>query len=168
MDLYILRHGKAEELSQKVKSDSKRKLTEAGRTEMELIARSIRLMGIKFTLVASSPLIRARQTAGIVAKAARGAKCPVEMWAELKPESDPHDTINRISDLGIESCVLAVGHEPHLSDLIGALISDGSGHVDITLKKGGLAHLSVYRHRSELSGTLRSIMTPKQLRKMSR
>jgi len=59
-----------------------------------------------------------------------------------------------------------VGHEPHLSALIASLISAVPGGVDISLKKGGFAHVRVSSTARNPAGSLRSILTPKQMKKL--
>ena len=166
MDIYILRHGKAEQISGNVKSDSKRKLTELGKKELDCIAKSIKTMNIEFTLIVSSPLTRAKQTAEIVMKHVKNKKKSLVIWDELKPEAEVKKTIKKLSVLKPGSNVLLVGHEPHLTTLIGSLISPTSNHVDISLKKGGFVHIKTIPQSSDLTGYLRSILTPKQLQKL--
>ena len=72
VDLYILRHGKAEAGDLGLE-DAERKLTGKGKEEIALIAQWMASRGIKFDLIATSPLKRARETAGIIA-ASRGLK----------------------------------------------------------------------------------------------
>ncbi len=58
-----------------------------------------------------------------------------------------------------------IGHEPHLSSLISNIIS-GSTKTEISLKKGGLAHIELISTTPVLRGTLKSLLTPKQLKKL--
>ena len=67
MDLYILRHGIAEETSATGR-DRDRSLTDEGREKTCAAGKALRRMDIAFDLVLSSPFVRARQTADIVAE----------------------------------------------------------------------------------------------------
>ena len=165
MDIYILRHGKAEERSQNITSDSKRRLTEAGKTELECIAKAIKNLDFCFDSIISSPLVRAKQTAEIVSRYVKSKKKSITIWDELKPEINVNKTIKKLTSLNPTSSVLLVGHEPHLSSLISQIIS-GSESADISLKKGGFVHIRGSAHNSEIFGSLRSILTPKQLKKL--
>lgn len=157
-----MRHGKAEEITVRVRSDAKRALTVAGRSDMEKIASGMAKLGMVFDYVISSPFIRAKQTAQIVAKsAARPPK--VTVWNELRPESDTEDARALLAELPPEARVLLVGHEPHLSALVSSLVTTGSS-MSMTLKKGGLAVLAGSSSGARLCGTLQSLLTPKQLR----
>ena len=164
MDIYILRHGKAEENTQNITSDSKRRLTEAGKKELEIIAKAIKNLGVEFDTIVSSPLIRSKQTAEIILKYVKNKKKSITIWDELKPEIDVSHTIKKLTVLKSASSVLLVGHEPHLTTFIGMIISNDPNNVNISLKKGGFVHIKANQDASEIFGSLRSIMTPKQLK----
>src|SRR5688572_9911273 len=68
MDLYILRHAKAEERSSRYRNDSLRPLTKEGIKRQQLASKGMRAMKLKFDLILSSPFTRAKQTAEIVAE----------------------------------------------------------------------------------------------------
>jgi len=165
MDIYILRHGKAVERSQNITSDSKRSLTEAGKKEMDCISNAIKNFEIEFDVIISSPLVRAKQTAETALKNVKSKKKSVVIWDELKPEINVMQTIKKLATLNPTSSILLVGHEPHLSSLISQIIS-GSDNANISLKKGGFAHVRGTPQKSKLIGSLRSVLTPKQLKKL--
>lgn len=165
MELYILRHGKAQEHAQNNASDAKRQLTEVGRKELECVAKAVKHLEIKIDEIISSPLVRAKQTAEIILKHIINKKKSITVWNELKPEMDTVKTIEKLITLKSTS-VLLVGHEPHLTNLIGLIISDNSNTVNISLKKGGLVHIRCNPIKTKMSGSLRSMMTPKQLKKL--
>ncbi len=158
MDIYLLRHGKAE---RNVKSDAKRKLTVTGKKEIVKIGRAINSLGIVLDTVATSPLARAYQTAEIVLD--HIAPNVIIPWDELKPESDVFDTVQRLAKLKMDTAILLVGHQPHLSNLISYLIG---GSTNIALKKGGLGHIRISGGLQ--NGILRSLMTPKQLQRLAK
>ena len=167
MELYLLRHGKAQEHTNNIVSDSKRELTEAGKKELVCIAKAIKTLEVQVDEIISSPLIRAKQTAEIIIKHVKSKKKSVKIWSELKPEINVEKTIKKIITLKPDSSILFVGHEPHLTNLIANIISNDS-ILDISLKKGGLVHIRCNPTKSKISGSLRSIMTPKQLKKLCR
>ena len=166
MEIFILRHGKAEEHASTIKGDAKRKLTETGKIEMEKISSGIKNLDYNFDNIFSSPLVRAKETAEIVAKHLFPNGKKITIWNELKPESNVWDTHKKISKLKPDCKILLVGHEPHLSELIASMISKESSAV-INLKKGGFASIRGDVFNSRIAGSLRSLMTPKQL-KLSR
>lgn len=162
MDIYILRHGKAEH-TQNITSDTKRQLTETGRKELECIAKTLKSFDIKVDAIISSPLVRAKETAVIMAKHLWKKKKKITIWDELKPESNVLDIHKKLIKLTPNTKILLVGHEPHLTDLISSIISPES-NVAINLKKGGFVSISVNSSESKIVGTLQSILTPKQLK----
>ena len=68
-ELYLIRHGVAEERGDAWPDDAKRPLTEDGIARMRKSARGLARLGVTFDVVLTSPLVRARQTADIVASA---------------------------------------------------------------------------------------------------
>ena len=69
MEIYILRHGIAVERGTPgCKKDSDRPLTEEGERKMWQIAKAMLRMDLKFDLILSSPYIRAKRTAEVVAE----------------------------------------------------------------------------------------------------
>lgn len=149
--------------------DTERALTAAGRQEIEEAAEGIAELGYKFDIVASSPLKRAKDTALIVNKAL-GRKASIEEWPELSPESSRSALYRKLAKLRPGSVVLCVGHEPYLTAAIGEIIARGgdvSPGIRISLKKGGLAKLTVRGFAPRINGELRWLLTPRQLRKMA-
>lgn len=158
MHLYFLRHGKAEERSLE-QSDFDRRLTEEGIEEMRAEAKGIGRLNLSFDTIFTSPLLRALETAQIVAeelgikdrafhveeRLASGVFGMGNLQALL--ESQP-----------AESRILLVGHEPDFSETAGRLV----GGAVIDLKKGGLIYIVANRIEPGY-GVLRWLLTPKHL-----
>lgn len=163
MEIFIIRHGKAEERSLKIKSDSKRKLTEQGKKELEWISKGLKNLNLDIDYIISSPLTRAIETSEIISKnlCLKGKQSTI--WDELKPESNVLDAHKKLAKLAPESKILLVGHEPHLTKLISSIISTGCD-ISINLKKGGFVSIRGNSSQSKIIGSLRSILTPKQLK----
>src|SRR3954469_6440941 len=66
-ELYLIRHGLAEERGEAWPDDAKRPLTEEGISRLRKSARGLQRLGVAVDLVVTSPLVRTRQTAEIVA-----------------------------------------------------------------------------------------------------
>lgn len=164
MDLYILRHAEAGTRTDNVQKDMERPLTKTGKKDMEKIAKSMRKISVKLDVIAASPLARAKQTAEIV-KEEYGKVRMVE-WDELKPTRDTKTLYERLAKLKDDSRVLLVGHEPHLSSIIGEIIAGQKNDVNIDLKKAGLAKLEVTRFKPRIDGRLLWLLTPKQLKQI--
>lgn len=165
MELVILRHGEAGDRIAASSQDSERQLTVAGKGEVAAVARAMKDLGLKFDVIGTSPLRRARETAEIAAKVL-GIKRRLEVWDELKPEGDRKELYQRLSRIRRDSSVLVVGHEPYLSTAISELISGGR-EADISLKKAGLARLELSEFSPSPRAELRWLVTPRIAKRVS-
>jgi phosphohistidine phosphatase len=162
MNLFFLRHAIAADPGALAASDAERPLTPEGRKKMKNIARGMKALELSFNLILSSPYVRARETAEIVAKEL-GLERVLEFSPQLAVGGDSAALIAGIAERGKElSDVLLVGHEPQLSRLISHLLSGNSG-LPITMKKGGLCKLDVPRLRYARGASLEWLLTPSQL-----
>ncbi len=159
MDLILFRHGIAIDRSEPgCPAEEKRFLTTEGERRTHLSAQGLRLMGVKPTLIVSSPLVRTMQTAVIAAEELGCEVSAVEEWPELAYWESPELTIQRLGLLE-DGSVLLVGHRPHLDELLATAL----GFEDesfTTLKKAGAAMLEWSGQHAQL----RWLMTPKALR----
>lgn len=162
MDLLVLRHGEAGRGSA-LPGDSKRALTTEGKQEIADLSNGLKSLGVKLDAIYTSPLLRAKQTAEIVAKSLK-YKGKIEELDSLKPEGSKLEFYSVLSKLKQDSVVLVVGHEPYLSDMIGEAISPSGCRIN--LKKAGLARIKVISTLPKIKGELRWLLTPKQLKKI--
>ena len=93
MILYLLRHGIAEPRDADGQDDETRALTKAGRQKMQAVARGMLALDLGVERILSSPYLRAKQTAEIVAGA---LDLPVEYWKVLVPDAAPRQTITKL------------------------------------------------------------------------
>ena len=139
MELYILRHGAAEEASES-RQDKDRQLTAEGIEKTRASGRALSKLGIRFDLILTSPFTRTRQTAEIIGE---------ESGATVR-ESDALSSGAGVTGIikmlrgQAEPVLLLVGHEPEMSQLISFLIS-GSPLLPITMRKGSLCRLTCSR-----------------------
>src|SRR5579884_2605640 len=164
MELLVIRHGIAEDkavFATTGQTDDLRPLTAEGREKMARGARGLRAIAPKISLLVTSPLVRARETAEIVA-AAYGI--PIgETTDVLRPDASFDDFAMWLT--GRTNCpvVAVTGHEPHLSGLITWLMCGGeSSRVD--LKKGAVVMLSFEAKPARGGARLCWALAPKQLR----
>ena len=160
MDLFILRHGKAGESSTE-NNDNTRTLTIGGRKEIKDIGRWMRKEKFRFDIIATSPLMRANETAGIIAKIL-DLKDKLEVWDELAPGGDLDTICYHAAQYGNDASILMVGHEPALSELVSRIISHG-GTTSVSFSKGGLAKIRNFSFDREPSGDLQWLLTPKHM-----
>jgi phosphohistidine phosphatase len=164
MNLFFLRHGVAVERDpQSFPDDSRRPLTLKGEDRVRLVCDALQALELSFDVILSSPFLRARQTAEIIA-GSLGLRRVLEFHPDLTPTGNPQTLlrfVNRISPK--PENLLLVGHEPYLSELLSVLIS-GQTDALIDLKKNGLAKIEVtQRLKLGRCATLNWLLTPRQL-----
>ncbi len=161
MNLYLLRHAKAEEPGSRYSDDSKRPLTEDGEKEMFRVAKGMREMELNFELILSSPFVRAKRTAEIVAEVFKSNK--LRFSKNLASGADARNLIDELNeDYASFKNILLVGHEPYLSKLISRLCA-GDDKFPLHFKKAGLCKLTVGELRADRCARLEWLLTPKQL-----
>jgi len=160
VDVYILRHGKAED-ARPGSSDADRRLTTKGREEITHAGRWIASQGIRFDIIAASPLARTQETAAIVAEAL-GQKDCIVTWNVLAPGGNAGEICHVISQHKDARAILLVGHEPQLSTLVSRIIC-GEENAAIALSKGSLAKIREFTNSTQPSGELHWLLTAKQM-----
>jgi len=165
-ELYIMRHGIAVmRAPSTMMDDAKRSLTPEGRQKMREIAAGLAAAGIDFDWIASSPLVRAMETAEIVSQALK-SQPSVETCEALRPGGDPEALIAFLAKRANRRRVLVVGHEPDLSELAARLIGAGR-NANMPFKKGGCCHIAFSEFPPKSAGRLMWWLTPRLMRKMA-
>lgn len=157
MELYLFRHGIAED-TPRGKSDADRKLTEEGRKKTAAVARLARSAGVGLSLIISSPLIRAIETAQIAAHEL-GYKSEILQSKALAPDSTPEAVWDEVREHRAESAILLAGHEPLLSRTFAHLLQ--SPGLQVEMKKSALARIDFESLQGAPRGILRWMITPK-------
>ena len=165
MNLYLLRHGIAMAGDQEeVDTDSERPLSSKGTKRMRKIAKGLKRLEIPFDAVLTSPLIRARKTAEIVAQTI-GLEAYLQEISGLAPESSVDNLMFGLTRFQDRKHLLLVGHEPLLSGILSFVLAGKHGvGLSVDLKKGGLCRIEVDSIPPSQPGTLHWILAPKQLR----
>jgi phosphohistidine phosphatase len=164
LELFILRHGEAGKSLPTSPKEFQRPLTEVGHERIEEVGQSLKKWNVNFDKVLTSPLRRAKETAETVAKVL-DIESRLEDSDNLKPEGNRTELYRTLSKMKRQDTVLIVGHEPYLSILIGDIIA-GNPNSHISLKKGGLAKIDIETFSPKISGELRWLLTPRQIRKI--
>lgn len=165
MQVLIVRHAIAEDrvaFASSGKPDARRPLTDAGRRRMAAASRGLRRLVPRLTRIATSPLVRARETADILA-AAYDDDVPVEELAALAPGGAPDGVIAWLHPRAADACIALVGHEPDLSELTSTLLVEDAATF-FSFKKGGAALLEFDGPVGAGQGSLRWLLQPKHLR----
>lgn len=168
MNLYLLRHAIAVERGTAgIALDRDRPLTEEGRNKLLKVARAMAVMELGFSVVFTSPYLRARQTADLVA-AELQISSRLRECEHLAAESRPADLVRFLIRLRPQPRdVLLVGHEPFLSEFASLLLA-GATPLRLEFKKAGLCKLSATRLQPAGCATLEWFLPPKLMALMSR
>ena len=125
MNLYLLRHGMAAAGDEPgIESDHERPLTPKGVKRMRKAAKGLRRLGIEFDAILTSPLIRARQTAEIVAEAL-SLQSELQEISALAPESSVDNLLLGLTRFQTREDLLLVGHQPLLGQIAAFLLRAG-------------------------------------------
>lgn len=144
MKLHIIRHAEAVNHSSSLPDDF-RYLTCRGRARFRRVVQTLKKCNIDPDLIISSPLVRAVQTAEILAEALRFASD-----LTIEPALADDFGLNRLTELlerhhPVRELAI-VGHEPDLGLLVGHLLD----HSPCTIKKGGVVTLKIKLQQPEI------------------
>jgi len=155
MEIYVLRHGEAEERETN-RADADRKLTAKGRQDLKAVLKLARKADAVPDVILTSPLRRAQETAAIAAEVL-GCKRVMET-RNLLPGATPELVWMEIgTDYKVEKILLA-GHQPHLGSLIGRLLE---APVMVDLKKGSMVRIATQGRLGPPRGVLKWMITAK-------
>jgi len=168
MELHLLRHGIAVERgAHNLRNDSHRPLTPEGIKRTRKVARALAALKLKFDVVFTSPYVRAKQTADIVAEVL-GIPQKLRLSNALAPGGRPRELMAEVRrQCKGSSRVLLVGHEPDLSRLASLLIC-GRADADLTLKKAGLCVLDCGELVAGRCASLEWLLPPRLLTRLAK
>src|SRR4051794_4870256 len=163
-ELYLIRHGLAEERGPAWPDDNKRPLTDHGVSRLRRAGRALVRLGLTPHVVLTSPLVRTRQTAEIVA-GAFSPHPPVVNVDALGPGGAMPAVAAEIAKHARRPHIFIVGHEPGMGELAAWLL--GSRH-PLEFKKGGICRIDVDGAALRGAGVMRWMLTPKILRALKK
>ncbi|MEH2355268.1 phosphohistidine phosphatase SixA [Nostoc sp.] len=159
MELYLIRHGIAEDKGLGIK-DEERSLTKEGRQKTEKVAQKLVKLGLNFDLILTSPLVRARQTAEILITEKLSSQLEesshlahdgqISSW--LKDWLEPRN-YSQNTQLAL------VGHEPDLTSWAEILLW-GEVKASLVLKKAGMIGIKLPETGSPLGRSQMFWLTP--------
>jgi phosphohistidine phosphatase len=164
MLVYILRHAIAVERGTAGYPNDDRPLTEDGKEKMAKAAKGIAELVDDVDVILTSPLIRAHDTARIVARAL-GVEQKLEVCKDLMPGSSIKDLLSYLSKFKGLHSIMVVGHQPDLGYLASALL--GSDESIVEFKKGALSAIEVSTLPPRSKGKLIWHLQPKHLRALA-
>ena len=156
MELYLLRHGIAEDHSPTGR-DADRRLTEEGKEKLRRVLKRAASAGVSPSLILSSPYKRAVETAEIAASELR-YKGKILQVGSLTPDSSPPSVWSEIRDHRDQPSILLAGHEPLFSATVAWLL--GSTRSIVEFKKAALVRVDVQTGASP-QGVLQWMLTAK-------
>lgn len=164
IELYLVRHAVAAERGPKYPDDRLRPLTPAGARRFASTVPGLIAMGVVVDFVLTSPLVRARETATLLAAGLKPKPALAEIEA-LAPGGRYQAVIEAIKTHAKQRRRLAVvGHEPDLGELAARLLG-ARGMVQF--KKGAVCAIDVDGATPGGPGTLRWLLTPRALRALA-
>lgn len=157
MELYLLRHGIAEDHAASGR-DPDRALTEEGREKLRRVLKRARSAAVSPSLIISSPYKRALETAEIAASEL-DYKGKIQRAGTLIPDSSPPSVWSEIREHRNESALLLAGHEPLFSQTVAFLL--GSTQEMIEFKKAALVRIDIHSFGPQPQGVLQWMLTAK-------
>ncbi len=158
MLLYIVRHAYAGQHGDpRYADDAFRPLTTKGRKRFRRLVKKLARRDFAPTLVATSPLVRCRQTAEVICDRVSPPPELVELDS-LKPESQLDALVAWTNEQGSEA-VVWVGHAPDVDQLAAMLVGAQDGA--IVFAKGAIAALEFDDQVAIGQGQLRWMVFPK-------
>jgi phosphohistidine phosphatase len=162
-ELYLVRHAIAAERGDDWPDDDKRPLTERGISRFKESVGGLKALDAIIDEIFTSPLVRARQTADLLAAGVEG-RPPVKLLDALAPGHPSAVVMTQLAKTAKHHRIALVGHEPDLGELAAYLIG---ARRPLPFKKGGICRIDVAGVSSKVAGTLVWFVTPKILRRLS-
>jgi phosphohistidine phosphatase len=161
--LYLVRHAVAADRGEEWPDDSKRPLTERGISRFREAAAGLKALDADIDEIFTSPLVRARQTADLLA-AALEPRPPVKLLEALAPGYGAAAVMAQLAKVARRRRIALVGHEPDLGELAAHLIGARRA---LPFKKGGICRIDVEGLTSTRPASLVWFLPPKVLRKLA-
>ena len=163
-ELYLVRHAIAAERGSEWPDDTKRPLTERGIGRFKEGVKGLRRLDVTIDEIFTSPLLRARQTAELLAAGVEG-KPPVKLLDALAPGHTSSSIMANLAKVAKRRRIALVGHEPDLGELAAYLIGAGRA---LPFKKGGICRIDVGSLTSKRAASLVWFVTPNVLRQLKK
>jgi phosphohistidine phosphatase len=158
--IYLVRHGLAAEQGSDYPNDDERPLTGEGIERLRVEARGLRNLQVSLDRVLTSPLVRAVQTAELVA-AGVGCQAPLVTVNALAPGGRYDALAAALARLGSDRSVALVGHMPSIGEIAARLIG---AKEPLAFKKGGTCCIETDGLPPARAGQLQWFLPPRALR----
>lgn len=134
MILYFLRHASAGEPTANPKKDEKRALDKEGIEQCGYVGRALAALNVQVDTIVSSPLKRSTQSASLVGNEL-GYEGKLQIDNALRPGAGLADFRKLLEKYARQEAIMVVGHNPNLSQFLGAVICDSGCEASLELKK---------------------------------
>jgi phosphohistidine phosphatase len=161
--IYLVRHGVAAEQGPEFPNDDERPLTSDGIERMRVEVLGLRELDVRLDRVLTSPLVRAVQTAEILA-AGIGCEAPLVTVDALRPGGRYDALLAALRRHGNDRSVALVGHMPSIGDIAARLIG---AKAPLAFKKGGICCIETDDLPPSSAGELRWFVPPRALRALA-
>ena len=157
MNLYVVRHAEALPMGRGIVRDADRPLSARGEHDAALVGRVLSMGEPAARTIASSPLLRARRTAEIIA--GQFADPPqVSLWPILQPGIENRAVLGRAKEQA-EGPLILVAHQPDLTEFVSWLVADAPA--EIAFPPGSVASIVIAHSIAGTGARLQWIITPK-------
>jgi phosphohistidine phosphatase len=155
MKIYIFRHGEAEDIGKNgVYVDEARRLTEKGQRDAQKMGAYLKAKQHKVDLFLHSPLVRAVQTAEILASE---LGCEKKVVNELSTDFGARTYLEVLGNHKSVQSLALVAHQPTLTKVIATLIS-GEHHAQFRFEPCSLAVITI--GTTLMNGELQLLLSP--------
>jgi phosphohistidine phosphatase len=162
--IYLVRHAIAADPGGPSATDEARPLTVEGVERFTMQVRGLSALDVSIDQILTSPLLRCRQTAQLLAEGLPGST-PVDVLDALRPGGRPADVTEALGVYRSLDSIALVGHEPSIGAVAAALIgAQGS----IPFKRGAVCRVDVASFPPRGAGVLVWFLPPKAMRGLGR
>ena len=163
-ELYLVRHAIAADRGSEWPDDNKRPLTERGISRFKDGVKGLRRLDVALDEIFTSPLLRAKQTAELLASGLEG-KPSIKVLDALAPGHTPSAVMTQLARVARRRRIALVGHEPDLGELAAHLIGAGRA---LPFKKGGICRIDLGSLTSKRAASLTWFLPPTVLRQVKK
>jgi phosphohistidine phosphatase len=163
LSLYLVRHALAADRGDAYPDDTLRPLTAKGIARFRKAVEGLARLNVGLDTILTSPLVRARQTADILAKGLSGSPPVVETDA-LRPGARFEQLVRAVTQCSGSAAVALVGHEPDIGAMAGRLLHSPE---PLAFNKGAVCRIDFDQWPTDGPGRLRWFVTQRILRKLA-
>ena len=163
LELYLVRHAVAADRGPEWPDDAVRPVTPGGASRFRKQVEGLAAFGVEIDIVFTSPLVRCRQTADLLAAGMPG-KPRVQAIDALAPGGGHQAVIAAVTRLARRPRIALVGHEPDIGHLASRLIGLKR---PLEFRKGAVCRIDVDGLPPGGPGQLRWFAPPRMLRRLA-